>query len=370
MPPRETSATPKYRQALAALKRRIADGEFPPGTQLPTRVSLQRTFGTSHMTMQRVLNQLAAEGFVEGKRSRGTFVAAHPPHLTRYAVPFYHAPHYEHTESRYENALLTEARRWEADSPLEFVPYYNITGHADAEDYQRLVADLRERRLAGLVMPFAMHRLSDTGVLELPGAYHAHIGQTADSRMQPLVTLAFDSFADRAMQHLAERGRSRVATLQIAHPGPAEQRDTVLANAAQRRGLRCEAPWRQFSHPELPIDTRRCIQLLMQEGNHDRPDALVITDDHLVDETLAALLAAGVRIPDDLEVVAFANFPAGPRPIVPVMRIGFDIGRALREVVGLIERQRAGEAVRRVELQAVDETQYQSQTAPQVEAAS
>ena len=50
---------------------------------------------------------------------------------------------------------------------------------------------------------------------------------------------------------------------------------------------------------------------------HDRPDALVITDDNLVPAATAGVLAAGRRVPADLEVVAHANFPHVTPSAVP-----------------------------------------------------
>ena len=51
------------------------------------------------------------------------------------------------------NALNQEALRvHHVDPRRSVVPYYNITGHKDVKDYQRLLRDVRDCRLAGLIL--------------------------------------------------------------------------------------------------------------------------------------------------------------------------------------------------------------------------
>ncbi len=361
---------PKYRRMLSEIKRRIAEGAYPPGSQLPTRADFEREFNTSHMTMQRVLNQLDAEGFTDGRPTRGTYVADHPPPLTCYAVGFYHEPDQDHPDSRYEAAILSVLQRWQTHSAFRYRAYFGLGKHTDVEDLHRLVADFRQRRLAGMIMPFPLHGLHDAGVFELPGAYHATItaarraagrGQARASDRRT-VGLDFDAFADRAMQTLAQHGRRRVGTLLLAHPdnnpGRNPGRDGVLADAAERHGLASSTVHRLFAHEQMPLSIDRCVETIMQGDAKSRPDALVVADDNLVDQALSTLIRLGLRIPDDVEVVAYANFPAGPRPIVPITRIGFDMADALRQCVGMIEKQRRGEAFEPCWIAPIDESRY------------
>jgi DNA-binding LacI/PurR family transcriptional regulator len=55
------------------------------------------------------------------------------------------------------------------------------------------------------------------------------------------------------------------------------------------------------------------------------------------------LLAAGVRVPEDVNVVAITNFPNLVPCAVPVTRIGFDIPALLDLLVERLEQVRRGE---------------------------
>lgn len=60
---------------LAALRQAVMDGTWPPGTALPKETELALQHGVSRMTMNKVLTQLAAEGFLTRRKRLGTIVA-------------------------------------------------------------------------------------------------------------------------------------------------------------------------------------------------------------------------------------------------------------------------------------------------------
>src|SRR5207249_5277576 len=70
------------------LRERIVGGTLPPGSRLPTRLEIEQQFGVGSGTVQRALDRLKQDGFVQTSGRNGTFVVEEPPHLTRYAVVF------------------------------------------------------------------------------------------------------------------------------------------------------------------------------------------------------------------------------------------------------------------------------------------
>jgi GntR family transcriptional regulator len=56
------------------LRRRIRDGEFPPGAKLPSRRELCKEYGVSDTVVGRVMLTLAQEGLTESLVGYGTFV--------------------------------------------------------------------------------------------------------------------------------------------------------------------------------------------------------------------------------------------------------------------------------------------------------
>ncbi|HZS00156.1 MAG TPA: GntR family transcriptional regulator [Chloroflexota bacterium] len=67
--------TPLYYRLREALRERIQRGEFPPGARLPTEEELCRDYAVSRITVIRALRDLVAEGLIERRQGRGTFVA-------------------------------------------------------------------------------------------------------------------------------------------------------------------------------------------------------------------------------------------------------------------------------------------------------
>jgi DNA-binding GntR family transcriptional regulator len=65
---------PKWVQVADVLKARIADGTYPPDTQLPSQHQLVEEFGIAPNTAQKVLTRLRQEGTAYSVRGVGTFV--------------------------------------------------------------------------------------------------------------------------------------------------------------------------------------------------------------------------------------------------------------------------------------------------------
>jgi GntR family transcriptional regulator len=67
--------TPLYARLESALASDIAAGSLPPGSQLPTEDDLIARFEVSRTTVRKAIQNLAARGFVEIRRGKGTFVS-------------------------------------------------------------------------------------------------------------------------------------------------------------------------------------------------------------------------------------------------------------------------------------------------------
>jgi GntR family histidine utilization transcriptional repressor len=72
------SALPLYQQIQERIRRRIAEGHWPPGRKIPSENELVRQLGVSRMTVHRALRDLAQEGHLQRVAGLGTFVAEPP----------------------------------------------------------------------------------------------------------------------------------------------------------------------------------------------------------------------------------------------------------------------------------------------------
>ena len=71
-------APPKYAQVVAEIKRRIEDGDYPPGSLLPSEHQLVEDFGVSRPTIVKALSALRQENWIETQQGRGSFVRGRP----------------------------------------------------------------------------------------------------------------------------------------------------------------------------------------------------------------------------------------------------------------------------------------------------
>lgn len=76
------SGVPVYRQVIAQVRERIASGQLPPATQLPSVRELSAQLQVNPLTVSKAYQFLERDGLVEFRRGQGTFVAAQPPRLS------------------------------------------------------------------------------------------------------------------------------------------------------------------------------------------------------------------------------------------------------------------------------------------------
>jgi GntR family transcriptional regulator len=82
--PERESDRPLYRRLADELRARIASGEFPPGSLLPSESELAVASGMSRDTVRDALALLRAEGLVTTRRGQGTRTRdSHPVGVVR-----------------------------------------------------------------------------------------------------------------------------------------------------------------------------------------------------------------------------------------------------------------------------------------------
>jgi hypothetical protein len=311
---------------------------------VPTRVELEREFGASNHTVQAAMGVLARDGFVRAAGRCGTFVTEHPPCLTRFGLVFEGHPFGRWT--RFMDAIaaaagLLEARRGGA---CRLPVFYDVDERTDTHAYGSLLADVRARRMAGLIFTNAPFVLKDTPLLMEPGMPRVAI----ESEVNPLfphVPVRYpdlESFTGRALDFVASDDGGRRQRVAFVCFGVGPRGDRLIA-AARQRGLRVEPWWIQSPSLGDAEAVRACVQLLFRATGDERPDALVIADDNYVEDATQGLAATGLRIPQDVAVVAHCNYPTLPPAAVPVVRLGFDTTQLVTECVDCLAAQRAGE---------------------------
>ena len=70
---------PRYQRIQRVLEERLAAGQYPVGTLMPTEIELATEFATSRFTVREALRHLTDRGYVKRKQGLGTRVVATDP---------------------------------------------------------------------------------------------------------------------------------------------------------------------------------------------------------------------------------------------------------------------------------------------------
>ena len=343
--------SPRQREIVEALRKRILSGEFAPGNRVPSVSELAAAHNASTRTAQSALMHLQESGFISARPGAGSFVAETPPHLSHFAMVFRQAPQHDGWWSQYFVAWKREAERFAAPDGdggrrnFRF-SFFCLDQHlagtpAERELQSALEADL----LAGLIFPIFPEALRGTAILADRNTPKV---ACADEPVEGFTVLLSDRLLDgglpeKALRYLASRGRRRVAILLPSFYDRGALPVDRLVRLAADCSLTTYRHWVQGVDITAPEWAANSTEILCHCGRQ-RPDALLIMDDNLVPDATQGLLNAGVRVPDDIEVVAHCNFPHPTRSAVPAKRIGYDVRHLLHLSVEMIERQRRGEA--------------------------
>ena len=199
--------------------------------------------------------------------------------------------------------------------------YAVVLGNSDMKrDREAAYLDLfEEQRLRGvLISPFGgvevrLRRLRERGAT----AVIVDSTGTAD-----VSSVSVDDVAGGRLvgQHLVETGRSRIAY--VSGPLRVRQVQDRLAGlqmAVQEQG---EATVEIVTAGAMSIpEGRRCGQFLASRAPARRPDAVFAANDLLALGVLQALVAGGIRVPEEIAVVGYDDIDFASAAIVPLSSV-------------------------------------------------
>ncbi len=335
---RQTAKPNKQQLMVTTLRERIVVGHLPPGSRLSSR-ELRREFAACAATTQAAVKQLTGDGFLYTEPGRGTFVSQAPPHLTTIGVVFPVNPLTCPPDGTFNSMLAYQCLACQQSGQQKLNLYFSVTGHVDDEDYQRALADVAARRVGGLFIIYGNNILA-TPLFTQPGIARVTISEPAPGI--PGIHTPQEQFFTRGLSYLSARGRRRAVILGCGMPNAR----AFCAELAAAHNLTLQPHWFLPSLPggagEQLTVIRHYVYLLMRD-ERDRPDCLLISDDIATDSVVAGILDAGLRIGEDVDVVAHCNYPLLKPDQWPVKRLGWPAPAVLDTAFSLLEQQRRGE---------------------------
>jgi DNA-binding LacI/PurR family transcriptional regulator len=320
------------------LKERISTGEYPSGSRLPTHRQLQEELGVSSVTLQRAFDHLCDLGYVEAFGRRGTFVAASLPQASRIALVFANDEG-RGAWNRFWSAALRVAKSW-SEGPFHFQPYHISGEDPNAPGHKKLCQDVAEGALSGIVFVSVPYYLGQSPVLtaNIPRVCIGSGIADMKANSASVVVLSDGDLIERIIERFHAMGRRRIAV--IAENRGVEFLRQKYLPCIRALGLSTRIEW--WLGMPVSTDTVRCARtvthLLCSGDERNRPDCLLVGDDNLVPHVTSGILDAGLSAPDQIEIVAHANFPYPTAAVVSCLRYGPHLEDILRSTALEIQR--------------------------------
>lgn len=65
---------PLWRQVAAEIIRRVEEGAYPPGSQIPSTLGIAQEFGVANATAAKAMRHVREAGYTRGEVGLGTYV--------------------------------------------------------------------------------------------------------------------------------------------------------------------------------------------------------------------------------------------------------------------------------------------------------
>lgn len=315
-------------QATDVLRQAILTGFYHAGERLPPMRVLCRAAGVSMIVMNEVVARLAAEGLVNPRRGVGCTVLDRGEKVWKGRVLFV-VP--ESNGSYFTNVLVGTVR--EALMSAGWL-FQQVTLGLDAKGVHNFShLDVALRGSTDLVLtlwkrPDILARLKESGVPVVT------ISEQECKGTVGRVKYPHCAFVPAFVRDCVRAGVQRVEQVGF-------MRSTFNAAPALRRaGIRVKEtvipPEKGMASTVMEVKrpVLEAFMRLLADGKTkaDLPDLFYFDDDFVADAALSALAYCGVRIPDDVRVVAFSNAGLGPCFPVPLARVVMDPFAAGRTV--------------------------------------
>jgi len=333
----KSAPIPMYQQILNEISARIASGEWPSGTQLPTEADLERELQVSRVTIRQALSAAVEEGLVIRLPGKGTFVSGSETTTTYKSEGFigYVVPH---LSSSFNVQILLGV-----ESILKEKGYHLIfcNSEGDLSKENQLLQSLKTKRMSGYIIQPVYAEEIDRSLIHLAstGARIVLIDRSIPGIQADVVMSNHFEGGQQVVQHLIEQGYQDIVYLAhepIQLPSIAERLRGYQAAMINAK-LNIRPPFVVGSPIELgylqdqnsaTLHENVAVEMIANFlRGPTRPEAVVAMNDLVAMLVLEAAEQAGLRIPDDLGVVGFDNLDcAVTNNLTTVAQRPYDIG--------------------------------------------
>lgn len=325
-----TTSLSKSEQIQNRIRRQVREGRLKPGDRLPPERELTEVFGVSRVTLNRALSALSSEELLDRTQGRGTFVRKDVDRgvvlcvfsLNLLGVPG-HSPYFDLLMTELSVALKGagfrggfvlgkggDAAEFAASIEPNVAAHHRLAGVITTHDLGPLEASLREKQLP------VVHLASNPAWRYV--ALHDYV-----------------AMAQMAVGHLLQRGCRRIGLIAQESPGDPHRAAAGVERALADAGLSLD-PHRCRFHCKNSADGERAMRDIWNQRG--RPDGVVVSDDMVARGVARAVRQLGIRLPDQLRLIAEASDAVTLDEPVEWTTCQFEIARTCRAAVALLSR--------------------------------
>ena len=287
-----------------------------PGDRFGSQNELARRFGVSHLTVREAISALVQEGLLERRFGSGTYVSDFNSHmhvgiLTELDLTC------PRTSYFYIHLALKTMEILEAKGVRTRL-YIGSTSSGDESGcpnaVSQLMPEIEGGHVSGLIIfscPFVeelRRMLQEKGIPY--SSDPAWPNPAFTSFHPPMVKLGVET--------LLGEGCRRIAFIEHGHKGGDARNRDLFTKLISDAGLPVYRSWIGRAIAGSEGDSRRALKQIWG-AQREKPDGFLVLDDIIYREISPMFLHSGIRLPEDLVVVAHANegdpLPMSPSPI-------------------------------------------------------
>lgn len=304
-------------QVCEGLRHAIVSGHYRPGDFLPSQMDVAAELGVSEIIIRRAVTRLKEEGLVAPRPRHGMEVCAPGEHIWRGHVLY---AHWSGADMYYHSVLSAEVAERLHDARY-LVTDLNLSGSEKQRGFPAFKTILATRSVT-----LALVEGSADCLEELLG--HEHLPFVhLDYAQRSAHAIAFiHSIHDSGYRAMADYCRTReIRTVAAFLPCTP---DRSLLDSLSASGMVCQvrvvAPVPGYAASEAV--ERGGLAAMRDWLCHHRklPELIYLGDDVLARGALLALTERNLRIPEDVQVITWANRGMGPVYGKPLTRIEMD----------------------------------------------
>ncbi len=327
----------KSEKIASTIRKEIVGGIREPGSMLPTRENLIADFKVSSATLQKSIDQLISEGFIETNGSNGSYVTATPPNIYQIGFVIYERS----KKLLVYQSILQSIKEIEKETPYRFKMYSFLDDYKNQVEIEQLAKDIKNGCLAGVISfhitPSELEEYKIFNYSNVPILLHiANSEKCKFDKSDNIIKSSFNymSMIDGAIEILNKNGIKDAAW--IVHEDFSYKNMDYLLRVCEESGLNNLPHWIQAGSLKIYecLWLENITRLLMFAEK--RPEAFVVLDENLVLQVMSGLDKLKIKIPDDVQVIAHSSFPEASIKYEKFNRIGFDIYKFLTDGIRML----------------------------------